>query len=113
MSHSAGTFQGYKPEFKDPLTEKWRPIDFKQQNFIRGQVMDGIPYPALEAGILHQVWLLGKAQAWAIACGFAADYAAVHYTDVAIRIVPYKVQFKIDYEPDGEPVEGLIDTAAP
>lgn len=99
MGHQTGTVDGYRPEFKDPLTEKWKAIHFKNEHVVHGGIVAGIPYPALCGGVLQEVYLCGHAQAQTLAWGFAANYEAVHAVSIEVRIVRYKVKYTIEYEP--------------
>ena len=58
--------------------------------------MTGIPFPMMHGGILSECWLLGEAQAHAVAWKFAADYEATHYRMPEVRIVPYEVKYSIE-----------------
>ncbi len=98
-NHSSGTTKGYRAEYMDPITEKWKQIEWRQRYHPRGAYLDGVPFPALFGGILSEIWLMGEAQAKAVAWGFAADYAATQYRDIEVRIVAFDVKYSIDYEP--------------
>jgi hypothetical protein len=83
----------------DPVTEKWKSIEVDRHSYPRGARVDGIPFPVMFGGILMEAWLLGEAQAQALAWEFAANYAATHYNDIEVRIISFDVKYSIDYEP--------------
>ena len=99
MSHQSGTTKGYRSEFMDPLTDKWKQIEWKQRYHPHGVSLEGVPFPLISGGILSEAWLMGYAQAQAVAWAFAADYEATQYRSIEVRIVSFDVKYSIEYEP--------------
>ncbi len=85
---------GYSVEYKE--AGEWRPLDMKIKHYPTGARVDGIPFPMLQGGFLSEAWLMGEAQAKAYAWMFAANYEAVHYGSIEVRIIPHRVKFSLE-----------------
>lgn len=90
----SGTLTGYSVEYKE--RDEWIPLEIKITHYPTGARVDGIPFPMLQGGFLAEAWLMGAAQAKAYAWMFAANYEAVHYSSVAVRIIKHEVTFSLE-----------------
>lgn len=102
MSDSSrhGNFIAYLPEFDDPDTGKWEPVPTSRRTG-----GSGVKFPFDSGGICQEISMYGEAQAWALAWGFAAEWAATHYDHFKVRIVAYDVKFDIEATKRVEPDE--------
>ena len=112
---SAGTFNGYKPQWKH--ANIWGPANKKflkleggddwtdvQYTVHRGglairlpdgsEVLVGVPFPRVLPGILETIGLCGKAQAMALAWNFAAHVQACG-GDIEVRAEHHRVKYDI------------------
>lgn len=97
MGHQSGTTKGYRPQYREIKTGEWKNIDYKIGHLPRGSEAAGIAFPIVDGGVLETAWLLGKAQANAVAWIFAADWAAMNFREIEVRVVEYEVKYSIEY----------------
>ena len=97
MSHRSGTTHGYQPQWKNG--EKWENIEVKHLHGNAETPARGFHFPLYDGGILQEIWLCGREQAWAIAWGYACEIASISFSTIEVRIQEFKVTYSIDYEP--------------
>jgi hypothetical protein len=98
MSYISGTMKGYAAQYRLGDKAVWKPIEYKIANPPQGAVVEGIPFPLIGGGILREAWLMGHAQARALAWTFAANWEATHYGPVEVRVVAHDVKYTIEHE---------------
>lgn len=86
-----GCFTAYEPEYKNENGE-WKPINVVQ---LTPNQRRGIEFPLLNGGILQQIYLCGRAQAYALAWSYASDVEANTYRTVEVRVVEYDLEYSI------------------
>jgi len=100
--NQSGTTTGYKAQWRREGKEKWKDITWEKLCYPRGAILESVPFPALYGGILSTVYLMGKAQAQAVAWGFVADWEATQFSTIEVRILAYEVKYSIEYRPKDE-----------
>ena len=84
---SSSTVTGFRPEYFDISTQRWKSIDV-------GEASGGLPLPWLFRGVLDQARCFGRHQALALAYAYAAVLDGDHrslYGAPEVRIVAYEI----------------------
>lgn len=85
---------------------EWRPIKRKRVDSIDNV---GFPSPTCGGGVYSTIFMMGHAQALAMAWKLKSQAAALaKYTPIKLRLVPYEVKYTIKAYRQDDMIEGVV-----